>query len=484
MRKTKTVIFSVLIALAIIAPPALVVIVNIALPNPYVNNFTAALDEKYERLVGIDEAKVVVLGGSSVAFGIDSGIIEEYTGMPTVNFGLYAALGTKLMLDLSRPHISDGDIVILTPEIDAQTFSLYFSADNTLKALEGHSEMLRPIPIENKLSLLGGLWRHTADKLSYYLADEIPDPSGVYNANNFDERGDLAYPRTENVMTPPDYFDRNNMIKPDADIISDDFIDYVNEYIEEVEARGATVYFNFCPMNELGFAEGYTEDDLILFAEYIEEKFDTEVLGTPTASVMEAGYFYDSNFHLNDAGVIAYTVRLTEDILFEIGSPRAVKVDVPEAPPLPLLDVYIDLYDENEVYFEFTETDIGTYEITGLTELGKTMSELTIPSAYNKRKVTVLGQGALDGACAAKIIIPENTTLLAIEDGAFLGASSVTELWIYFTSTEAGEERISPPSAFVGVGAGFVVHVPSVSGYTTDYFWAERGVTFITDADR
>ena len=34
------------------------------------------------------------------------------------------------MIELSRPHIGAGDIVVLAPEINAETLSLYFNGEN------------------------------------------------------------------------------------------------------------------------------------------------------------------------------------------------------------------------------------------------------------------------------------------------------------------------------------------------------------------
>ena len=99
----------VLVAVLAIVSPFIGVIAAATLTPPqYSNTFVGALDEKYDRLNAIDGEKLVVVGGSSVAFGVDSEMIEKYTGMPVVNFGLYAALGTKLMLDLSRSAIGSG----------------------------------------------------------------------------------------------------------------------------------------------------------------------------------------------------------------------------------------------------------------------------------------------------------------------------------------------------------------------------------------
>ena len=97
MKKSLIIIAAILV---IVLPVGILLGMLFMLPSQYSNTFVGELDEKYNRLMEIDEPKIIVVGGSSVAFGLESEIIEEYTGMPVVNFGLYAALGTKVMLDL------------------------------------------------------------------------------------------------------------------------------------------------------------------------------------------------------------------------------------------------------------------------------------------------------------------------------------------------------------------------------------------------
>ena len=127
MKILKITLISLLSLLIILSPLIFSVSLAIFTPPVFSESFFGVLDEKVERLDSIEEEKIVVIGGSSVAFGVNSELIERYTEMPVVNFGLYASLGTKLMLDLSRKSINSGDIVIIAPEMDAQTLSLYFT---------------------------------------------------------------------------------------------------------------------------------------------------------------------------------------------------------------------------------------------------------------------------------------------------------------------------------------------------------------------
>ena len=126
MKKIKTALVSILSVIAILLPFLIAAAYAAFGPSQFSDTFVGELDEKIERLHSIDEPKIIIIGGSSAAFGINSQLMEEYTGMPVVNLGLYAALGTKLMLDLSRSGIGEGDIVVIAPELDPQTYSLYF----------------------------------------------------------------------------------------------------------------------------------------------------------------------------------------------------------------------------------------------------------------------------------------------------------------------------------------------------------------------
>ena len=83
-------------------------------PATYKESYYAALPIKYDRIEQVEGAKIVVIGGSSVAFGLDSKLVEQELQMPCVNFGLYAAFGLKPMLDLSVDAIEKGDIVVVS----------------------------------------------------------------------------------------------------------------------------------------------------------------------------------------------------------------------------------------------------------------------------------------------------------------------------------------------------------------------------------
>ena len=100
-KKRRAAVIALITLTAILLPFIFAGLSLLLLPDAYSETFLGELGEKYRLLKNTDNPKIVIIGGSSVAFGIDSAEIEGATGMKVVNFGLYATLGTKLMTDLA-----------------------------------------------------------------------------------------------------------------------------------------------------------------------------------------------------------------------------------------------------------------------------------------------------------------------------------------------------------------------------------------------
>ena len=103
-------------ALFILVPFCLLVW-GFLLPCQYNDTFMGELKYKVHLLEETPGPRIVLIGGSSAAFSVDSELLEqEFPEYSVVNFGMYAALGTTVMLDLAESRIREGDIVILLPE--------------------------------------------------------------------------------------------------------------------------------------------------------------------------------------------------------------------------------------------------------------------------------------------------------------------------------------------------------------------------------
>ena len=474
MRKTKLTIKIISLTLAVIFPFLLIFSVVFFTEPEYDDSFVGILDEKLDRLYGTEGEKIVIIGCSSAAFGYDSEIIEKYLERPVINMGIYAALGTKLMLDLSKDAIGEGDIVIIAPELDSQTLSLYFDPDTALRALDGSPRYLFDIPKEHRASLLGASFEFASEKLSYKLS-AAPSFDGIYSSKSFNERGDIGVYRAENTMF--DYYDSNVKIRLNADIIEDEFIDYLNEYAGYCASVGASIYFEFCPMNRLGF-DGDSKDASarLDFERQLRKMLDFPVIASSIEDyVYNEGYFYDSNLHLNSAGVINHTLNVTRDLLLELGINKAITDLTPPPPQLPEKDVRYFGDDENSVYFNYEKMQDGAYTIVGVKEEYLDEKTLTVPLGYQDYKVTKIAANAFVGSSVETLIVTADTNLRAFDNGAFDGAGSLKALYMYYSNCN----EIEPPRDFNGVNEQFKVYVPENSEYETDaYGWGDVGLDF------
>ncbi len=84
------------------------------------NNLHATVLDKERLLKEAPSPRLVLVGGSGLAFGIDSPTLEQELGgeYSVVNMGLHAGLGLDFMLNEALDGLREGDVVVLSPEYD------------------------------------------------------------------------------------------------------------------------------------------------------------------------------------------------------------------------------------------------------------------------------------------------------------------------------------------------------------------------------
>lgn len=401
----------------------------------YKNVFVAALGDKYERLKTIRAPKIAVVGGSSVAFGLDSRLLGTYTEREVVNFGLFATLGSKIMLDLSEDGLRGGDIVVFAPELDEQTMSLYFGARAAWQAIDANEALYDTVYAKNGKELDEQKAKFEEERAEY-IEDGAPDPSGVYNRKNFNVYGDINYPRPYNVMALG--FDPNTTFVLNESIVSKDFLEYFNSYCDRMRAKGVSVYFSFCPINERSLAEGTNDASLAAFEQYLIDNLNCPVISKLDDYIMDWGYFYDTNLHLNDAGVTARTQKLVQDLRAVLGFSGDIAFTVPDAPGLEGTikvdgnNIHASLFTYE--YAKSGDTIVGA-TITGLTAEGKTFleEEVIIPATYEDYPVIIVSSNILSGLKNLKTVtLGEN--IRSLPDSVFANCKKLEKIIIKFSS--------------------------------------------------
>ena len=69
------------------------------------DNYLAAVLEKDRLIRSTPSPKIILVGGSNLAFGIDSRMLRDSLNVNIVNMGLYAKLGLRYMLAQVKPYV-------------------------------------------------------------------------------------------------------------------------------------------------------------------------------------------------------------------------------------------------------------------------------------------------------------------------------------------------------------------------------------------
>ncbi len=387
---------------------------------------------------------------------------RELPGLSVVNFGMYAALGTTVMLDLSEDRIRPGDIVILIPEQQAQTLSGYFDASVMWQGLDGRFSLLKDLPPEKWGKLLGQLPAFAGQKFSCVLHGTPPEPQGVYARTSFNDHGDVDSPLCKgNVM--PGGFDANTPILFEEAVLSEAFVERVNDYAETVRQRGGELWYAFGPMNLQAVSGDAAAED---FYDTLTSRLTIPVIGNPRDSLLPAEWFYDTNFHLNNSGKQVYTRVLVDAVKAMLGDSSPTEIPVPPMPDMAEEALWQG-DDRDCDCFLYEERD-GAWSITGLTEQGMDRETLTMPTVRDGMPVRSIGEGAFSaGRSLRTVVIQQNIQTIA--DGAFADCDALERIVLAQETPSAcrvGQGLLTGTNAMIFVPQG------TLSDYRTDYFWS------------
>ena len=380
------------------------------LPAQFGNTFMGELKSKYERLKSTEGKRIVLIGGSGVAFDCDSSMLEEFfPSYEIVNFGMYAGLGTKAVLDLSEAYIHEGDIVILSPEQSEQTLSDYFNGEYMWQAVDGAFRMLRDIKSENFETMLGNFPGFAVEKLKYVLKGQSPQTDSVYQKKSFNEYGDVDLDVCrENVL--PQGYDVNQKIRFDEDVVQPEFLEYMNDWACRLEDKGALVWYRYCPANVLAVKDTKA---VTSYDAFLRQELDFPIIGNPANSLMEAEWFFDTNFHLNQAGKKMNTIQLIRDIKAMLGDDRAVMVELPEKPRR----TWENASEEGRIWTEADSLKYQEKEIIVIPEMVTQIEDRAFAKCDGLKMIIlkqkdpskcIVGRHLLDGT-SADIVVPQKS---------------------------------------------------------------------------
>ena len=277
---------------------------GIVMPQ-YGCNYQASLIDKNARLKSIDEPKIVLVGNSNLAFGIDSKKIEDAFGMPVVNMGLHGGAGNVFNEQAAVQNVKKGDIVIIS-------YSRFSDGDKLKNpelawiTIEDHPELYSYIRLKDWPDMIHAYPTYLKDCLLLW-ADGMgnKDSGDEYSRIWFNEYGDNVYDRPS-LMPDTDF---SEVGIPE---IGDDTIGRLNKLNERLTKEGATMLIAAYP---IPVTEGTpSAEEYTAFKNELDAKLDAPVISDYTSYMMDKELFYNTYLHLNNTGVQVRTDKLIADL--------------------------------------------------------------------------------------------------------------------------------------------------------------------------
>lgn len=282
-------------------------------------SFFHAMEDKFARLQSLEGERLIVVGGSNVAFGIDSDSLSAGTEKQVVNMGLHAGIGLDFYLAMLEDCMREGDTILLLPEFEV----LRGNESSKVKL-----EMLRACP-----QFAPWLYNSTRSKKEFvdnqgfhlvhdWLQTALKGPatvSDIYRRDGFNAYGDIV---SHHVLGS-----EMKSVKQDAPQLEQHleqtklYLGRLNRFKESCAETGVELFISYPPISKQRF-----DKSTIFLAglkkALIENGF--KLLGEPQDFVYNRNQFYDSFYHLGQEASNDRSKKLNNAILSELNAEEKI----------------------------------------------------------------------------------------------------------------------------------------------------------------
>lgn len=281
------------------------------------DDYIREYNKKIDLIKKTPSPRMILMGASTLAFGIDSKQISDSLGINVINMGLHAGIGARYYLDDYLQFIRQGDIVIISPS--------YYS--DFIEGANGFPETMPDLMIATN-------WRNVEELNIYQIIQIIKgtpfyclrcahnlfkSPMKVFDpkqenqefrfiASGFNEYGDeyshWIIPSRNNKHST----EANEVLASKNNIkVDEKFIKYLKSVIEKYKKKGANVLL----MPEISSHKNYVEYNPIQI-ENIMKKHGMTFFTNPKNLEFHDSYSFDEwgAAHLNRDGVTQASERI------------------------------------------------------------------------------------------------------------------------------------------------------------------------------
>jgi hypothetical protein len=284
------------------------------------NGYLGATIDKHNRLAHQPGPRIVFVGGSNLAFGLDSAAVERSLGYHAVNMGLDISLGLDFMLREIEPFLARGDVVVISPEYEefidmypGKAITLFPEAIIYPRAVRFFSYKHLTLLLDEGLTLIGEITRAAVRFLTLGVSNEVRSDN-PYVRSAFNEYGDI----TRHHDLKPRHITIRHFGQSSPESITR-VIDRLNQFKDQCRSQRISVFYSYPPIFS-GQLQAYTEmiHDI---ASNLTHRLQFPILNTPDEMSFPANYMFDHEYHLTLPGKQIRTNQLIARLRRKLTNP-------------------------------------------------------------------------------------------------------------------------------------------------------------------
>ena len=299
----KTFLFKSALFLSILA--LVLVLATFLPPTPRASkSFLFSKINKDYLLQNIKAPRIIFIGGSTLSFGLNSGMIKDSLDMNPINTSIHAAIGLIYMMDSTLPYIQSGDIVVVIPEYE-NFYGTFAYGDKELLWL------IMDVSPSDRNKLKKEQWAKIISYLPKYSASKFM-PTEYFNINEDDLYGVNSFNKYGDVYTHWNLEKRNfSPFPPIPARLNYSVVNELRDFREKLLNKGAFLFIGFPGLQSTSF-ENQRANIMKVEAELKRNNFC--LLGTPERYKMPDSMIFNTPYHLLKEGVDYRTQLLIEDL--------------------------------------------------------------------------------------------------------------------------------------------------------------------------
>lgn len=284
--------------------------INAALPPVYGNIENGQFGNKMELLYQSIGRKIVVFGGCSAWYGIDSKMIgEAFEGYEVYNMGVIGGTSALFQVDLIKECLNKGDLFLHLPELISQ-FQLFAVTEFDLRVfmtIECNYDLVARLDMQKYSHVFESLADFLTGKRVRMEAEDYVPLTYRDGLGYMDGHGDLTNSRAgwyDNEGVPFRFIHTFELNGYHA-------TDNMKEIYGSIAALGVPVYLGFGPVNNDGINRLDGDATVGLITASLAGSAATVIMDLDDC-LMDKRYFYDTNYHLSNEGANVFTQRVIE----------------------------------------------------------------------------------------------------------------------------------------------------------------------------